>query len=240
VRFTWSLIAALLISLGLFWLMQWLIAPPEGAEDKPDEPAAVQVFRLDEPPPPKPENPSESSAGGGSPAPSEPPPVPGVDRPSGIAIPAPKADTDVVLPNLEFKADISTKTGFGESFGGFAGGGGSGSGAGGGSGGGFGSGSGKGVGDGKDVVPLSTARPQIPKQACDRNIEGYAVAKFNVTSRGKVTNVRIIEAEPRGLFERPMVESLENWLYQSNKKGKAFEVAWRFDFKLKDCKLNWD
>jgi len=238
-RFTGSLLLALMISLGLFWLMQWLISPPEGAEDKPSEKPAVQIFRIDEPPPPKSES-QTANAGGGNAGPPDPPPVPGVDRPSGISIPAPKVDSDVVLPNLEFKAEFSNKTGLGKSFGGFAGGGGSGGGAGGGSGGGFGSGSGKGTGGGPDIVPLSTARPQIPKEACDRNIEGYAVAKFNVTSRGRVTNVRILDADPKGLFERPMVASLENWLYQSNKKNKAYDVAWRFDFKLKDCKLNWD
>lgn len=237
-RFSGSLVLALFISLGLFWLMQWLISPPEGADDKPDDKIAVQVFRLDEPPPPKNEQ-TAADAGGGSSAPPDPPPVPGVDRPSGIAIPAPRADSDMALPNLEFKADLSSKTGLGESFGGF-GGGGSGGGAGGGSGGGFGSGSGAGVGGGRDIVPLSTARPQIPKEACDRNIEGHAVARFNVTPAGRVTNVRILDAEPRGLFEKPMVESLENWLYQSNSKGKAYSVAWRFDFKLKDCKLNWE
>lgn len=237
-RFWGSLMFALFISLGLFWLMQWLISPPEGADDKPQDKPAVQVFRLDEPPPPQQEQ-AAANAGGGSAAPPDPPPVPGVDRPSGIAIPVPKVDSDVALPNLEFKADIKSKAGLGESFGGF-GAGGSGGGAGGGSGSGYGSGSGPGIGSGKAVVPLSTARPQIPKEACDRNIEGYAEARFNVTSGGKVTNVRIVNAEPRGLFEKPMIASLENWLYQSNKKGKAYEVGWRFDFKLKDCKLNWD
>ena len=237
-RFTGSLLLAVAVSLGLFWLMQWLISPPQGAEQKPQQKPAIQIMRLDEPPPP-PEQTAQANAGGGSAAPPDPPPVPGVDRPSGIAIPAPEVDSDVVLPDLEFKTDFSSKTGLGESFGGY-GGGGSGGGAGGGAGGGYGSGSGAGRGGGRDLVPLSTARPQIPREACERNIEGYAVARFNVTPRGKVTNVRILDAEPRGMFERPMVKSLENWLYQATDSDKAFDVTWKFEFKLKDCKLNWD
>jgi protein TonB len=71
-------------------------------------------------------------------------------------------------------------------------------------------------------------------------VEGYAVANFNVTDRGRVTNIRIIDAKPRGLFEQPMIESLQHWLYQKNDKGKAFGVSWKFEFELKDCKLNWD
>lgn len=236
-RFFGALLLACGISLGLFWLMQWLIAPPVGGQDRPEPPPAIQVMHLDKPPPPESE--AQANAGGGASAPPNPPPVPGIDRPSGIAIPAPKTDSDLALPELQFKADLSSKTGLGQSFGGFAAGG-SGGGAGGGSGGGYGDGNGKGRGGGQDLIPLSTARPQIPKQACDRKIEGYAVAEFNVTPRGKVTNVRIVDAKPRGLFERPMVESLENWLYQSNDRKKAFAVTWRFDFKLKDCKLNWD
>lgn len=234
-RFAGALAAALLVSLGLFWLMQYLIAPPEGSEEKPDKQPAVQVVHMQEPPEPEA---LSNAGGGGSSAPPEPPPVPGIKRPGGIPIPAPKADSDVIMPDLDFKADLSSKTGMGEEFGGFAGGG-SGGGAGGGSGTGYGKGSGAGRG-GRDLVPLSTARPQIPREACRRGIEGYAVAEFNVKPNGHVTNIRIVDAQPRGIFERPMVKSLEHWLYQATDSDKAYDVTWKFEFKLDDCKLNWD
>lgn len=231
-----ALMAALLVSLGLFWLMHWLVAPPEGGKEPPPDKAKVKVTRMEEPP--EPEQAQADSGGGGSSAPPEPPPVPGVSRPTGVEVPAPEADSDVVMPDLDFEPKLSSDTGMGESFGGFAGGG-SGSGAGGGAGSGLGPGEGPGQG-GRDLVPLSTARPQIPKRACEQGIEGWATATFNVTPKGKVTNIKIVDAQPRGMFERAMVRSLENWLYKANEEDKAYQVTWKFEFKLEDCKLNWD
>lgn len=234
-RLPGAFVVAVAVGLALFWLMQWLVAPPEGEGTDIDAKPSVRVASLDEPPEPEPE--TTAAGSGGSPAPPEPPPVPGLARPSGIPIPAPRADRDVLMPELDFETDLSSMSGMGEALAGF-GGGGSGGGVGGGEGTGSGPGSGKGAG-GRDLVPLSTARPQIPRSACRRGIEGWALAEFNVTPRGKVTNVRVLDAQPRGIFEQAMVESLQNWLYQAT-DGETYEVTFRFEFKLEDCKLNWN
>ncbi len=233
-RFPLALLSALLVSLGLFWVMQWLVAPPQGDREARPDKAKVRVTRMTEPPEPQSK---QAAGGGGSSVPPEPPPVPGLSRPSGIPIPAPKTDANTVLPQMDFKPELSSKTGLGESFGGMAAGG-----SGGGFGGGEGSGSGRGSGPGsggRDLVPLSTARPQIPESACRQGIEGWAIAEFNVTPRGKVTNIRIVDAQPRGVFEQAMVESLQYWLYEASDEDKAYRVTWKFEFKLDDCKLNW-
>lgn len=233
-RYPGAFALALVIGLALFWLMQWLVAPPEDHGDPRSRKPSIQVMSLDQPPEPQPE---DAAGGGGSSAPPEPPPVPGLERPGGIPIPAPKADSNVLMPELDMETDLSSKAGMGESFAGF-GSGGSGGGSGGGEGSGFGRGSGRGAG-GPDLVPLSTARPQIPESACRRGIEGWALAEFNITPRGRVTNVRVLDAQPRGLFEEAMVKSLENWLYEAT-DGETYQVTFRFEFKLDDCKLNWD
>lgn len=226
-----------MVALGLFWLMHWLIAPPEGRAEPPPEKAKVTIVQM--PQAPDPQQSMTDSGGGGSPAAPKPPPVPGLSRPSGLEIPVPEADSDVIMPDLDFEPNLSSFGGMGQSFAGFAGGG-RGGGVGGGFGTGFGPGSGPGRGGGPDLVPLSTARPQIPQRACDLGIEGWAAVTFTVTARGKVTNIQVIGANPRGIFERPMVESVKDWLYKSNDEGRAYRVRWKFEFKLEDCKLNWN
>lgn len=235
-RFPAGLLAALVVTLGLFWVMHWLIAPPEGRAEPPPEKAMVTIVGMPEAP--DPEQSQSDSGGGGSSAPPKPPPIPGVARTSGLEIPVPEADTNVVMPELDFEPKLSSIGGMGQSFAGFAGGG-SGAGAGGGFGSGFGPGSGPGAGGGPDLVPLSTSRPQIPKRACALGIEGWAAVTFTVTPGGDVTNIEIIGADPRGVFEQAMVESVKDWLYQSNDEGKAYRVSWKFKFRLEDCKLNW-
>lgn len=225
-------LGAILIALLLFWLMQWLILAPQRDLERPQVSDAVSLV----PPPP----PEEEVAPAASAAPSAeaepPPPVPSLARPDALAV-LPKTDEslEMATPDIALSANPKTGSGLGSAFGGYAGGG-SGSG-GGGSGYGYGGG---GRGTGRDLVPLSTARPQIPQYACDNNIEGWIDIVFNVKANGRVTNIRIVDANPKGLFEEPTIRSVSNWLFESNKKGKAYQVGWRFEFKTEDCAFNWD
>ena len=99
-------------------------------------------------------------------------------------------------------------------FGGFAGGGnGSGNGGGGGGGGGRGDGGFK----GRELVPLSTARPQMPDWACKKKIHGWVEVVFVVTPGGHVENVRIVDADPKGVYEAAAIESVGNWIYPKGK-----------------------
>eukprot|EP01034_Spumella_vulgaris_P025744 gene25744-32233_t len=111
-------------------------------------------------------------------------------------------------------------------FGGFAGGGGSGNGGGGG-----------GVGDGgfkgRELVPLSTARPQMPPWACKQKLSGWVEVVFVVTPRGQVENVRIVDASPRGVFEAAAIESVSNWIYPKGGKTAA-EVKQRVEMDPAD------
>lgn len=140
-------------------------------------------------------------------------------------------------------ADIGTSSNlFGSGrFAGFAGFAGSGNGTGGVGSGGSGSG-GKGYGqaqnfNGKTLIPLSTARPEITKWAYEHHIEGWVTVAFTVKKNGHVTNLRIINAYPKGVFEAAAVNSVSNWIYPA--QSHPVEVKQRVEFKLKDYKYNW-
>ena len=87
------------------------------------------------------------------------------------------------------------------------------------------------------MTPLSTARPQIPQYACDRGIEGWVEAVYVVGTNGRVSNIRILDADPKGLFEAAMVESLTHWIYERQKK--PLEMTQRVEMKVEDCAYNW-
>jgi TonB family protein len=109
-----------------------------------------------------------------------------------------------------------------------------------------GSGSGAGAGGyggggggwkGKPLVPLSTARPQMPDWACKQKLSGWVEALFVVMPNGRVQDVKIIDADPRGVFEAAAVESITNWIYEPT--GKAAEVKQRVPMNHEDCAYNW-
>lgn len=119
------------------------------------------------------------------------------------------------------------------SFGGFARGGGGGNGSGGGGGGNYSGGQWK----GKPLVPISTARPQMPEWACKQKIAGWVEAVFTITANGHVRDVKIADADPKGVYEAAAVESISNWLYEPT--GANLEIRQRVPMDPADCAFNW-
>jgi len=90
---------------------------------------------------------------------------------------------------------------------------------------------------GKELIPLSTARPQIPEWAYKRGIEGWVECIFTVMPNGHVTDVKIVDAQPKGVFEAAAVESISNWIYAEYPKAR--QVKQKVEFKLSDFQFNW-
>ncbi|MCX8663276.1 TonB family protein [Gilliamella sp. B2911] len=62
--------------------------------------------------------------------------------------------------------------------------------------------------------PISRNRPEYPRRALDMRLEGYVVAMFDVTSEGRVENIRIIEAQPNNIFNRSVISAMKMWKYK--------------------------
>lgn len=72
---------------------------------------------------------------------------------------------------------------------------------------------GMGFGDG-DVIPLVRMPAQYPSKAKRRNIEGYVKARLEVNDQGTVDSVEIMEAKPRGVFERSAIRALYKYKFK--------------------------
>lgn len=207
--------------------MQLLVAPPDDIVVERREFKPLEIARTV---PDEPEDPVDDADERESGLPPALPSAPNFDVPGSAVIATPTAIA-MPTPNAKMKIPVSGGLnlggGFGNAFGGFTGGSGAGL---------SGFGSGKGF-SGKPLTPLTTARPQIPKDAYERGIEGWVEVVFMVTRKGKVRNIRIINAQPRGVFEPAMVEAISRWIYP--KSNRSREVKQRFDFKLEDYQDNW-
>jgi protein TonB len=181
----------------------------EEEEQAPDEPPPPEVT----PPPPPPDVPvsSAETALAGLPA-----------------LAAPNAAP--LLSNINMPVKITGGGSLaGAGFGGFARGTGQGAGA---------AGFGRGAGfKGKELIPLSTARPQMPDWACKQNIKGWVEAVFTVLPNGRVQDVKIVDAQPRGVYELAAIASISNWIYAET--DRAREVKQRVPMDPADCAYNW-
>lgn len=230
-RWLYAMVAAIAIVWLSLLMMQWMIRAPTAPPAARDVVDGVRMATLDRRTDPE------------TPPPAVPPATPPAAPPSlaRADLPGMPASTIAIEPaTIEATAvgtpvAIGAGLGLGQSgvFGGFAGRGGSGSGNGSGNG-------GYAAGEdfvGKDLLPISTARPQMPEWACKKNIKGWVEAVFIVMPNGHVTNVRIIDAQPRGVYEAAAIESISNWIYDESSQMR--EVKQRVPMDPEDCKYNW-
>lgn len=234
-RWLYSMMLALLVVLSLFLFMQHVIHAPESegvgegliegvtvVQAKPEaEKAPEDLFKPDAAPPPPPAAPPALAQ----------PNMPTIEVPS-MAL-APVNIGNVSVPVALGAGSLSL--GGSGTFGGFAGRGGNGSGTGqGGGGGGYGKGQGF---SGKPLIPISTARPQMPEWACKKKIKGWVEVVFTVMPNGRVQDVKLVDADPRGVYEAAAIESISNWIYESS--DRAREVKQRVPMDPEDCAYNW-
>ncbi|WP_063991175.1 TonB family protein [Serratia marcescens] len=75
---------------------------------------------------------------------------------------------------------------------------------------------------------VSRVNPVYPIYAYDNKIEGYAKVRYDVDKDGKVSEIRIVESSPRGLFENALVMAMSKWRFEKNKPYKNLEITIRF------------
>lgn len=62
--------------------------------------------------------------------------------------------------------------------------------------------------------PIVREPAGYPEEAYIQQIEGFVVVSFDVNRQGTVENLRIVESEPRGTFERGVIQSVLQWRYE--------------------------
>jgi len=72
-----------------------------------------------------------------------------------------------------------------------------------------------------EVVPYDTRRPNIPDVAYQNKVNGWVLVTFRVTDQGTTRDVRVLDANPRGVFEEKVVAAVSDWKYKVNFYGGA-------------------
>lgn len=62
--------------------------------------------------------------------------------------------------------------------------------------------------------PIGQIAPEYPDRARERGVEGYVKMRAKVTSSGSVTAVRVVEANPKGIFDQSAVAALRQMTFE--------------------------
>jgi len=197
-RYGTALIVAGLITFGLFFVMQLLIATGEkaivdnvvGHRVEIGQVQRQQEVRTRERKPEKPQEPE---------APPEAPEIPKVDtsKPNAEAI------------NMNFAGSFQpTVQG----------------------------GIGVGAPTDGDYLPIVRVQPVYPRRAAERGIEGWVVVELTVTAAGTTTDIRVVDADPKGIFDQAAIKAAEKFKYKPRMvDGVGVPVSgvlYKFTFEL--------
>jgi protein TonB len=212
-----SLAMALCITIAIFLLMYTLIHNDSTSDDAREQLPLVEIFEpedkpdMEEKPEPEPE-----------PEPVEPM-LPELDVQTPVSSPAPILDMPVAAMDIG-EVDIPSAgnwrppavgqvaTGEGET-------------------------TGKGNRGYKTIIPIATRQPNIPKIAWDNKVDGWVLVSFVLYNNGKVGNIRVMDAQPRGVFEENVIASIEKWRY-SPFEGPPIQLTQRVELFYKDYPNN--
>src|SRR3546814_17878283 len=77
----------------------------------------------------------------------------------------------------------------------------------------------------------------MPDWACKQKIRGWVEVVFTVMPNGHVANVKLVDANPRGVFEAAAIERISHWIYDSGDRER--EVKQRVETNPHDCVYKW-
>lgn len=78
---------------------------------------------------------------------------------------------------------------------------------------------------GEGLSPKVRIQPSYPLIAASKEIEGYVTLKFDINQLGETVNIRVIDAKPKGYFEKASRKALRKWKYRVEQKDGESAVA---------------
>lgn len=90
-------------------------------------------------------------------------------------------------------------------------------------------------GETRDAIPVSTIRPRYPSTALRNNQEGWVSLQYTVNVDGSVSNIEVVNAEPRHVFDSAAVDAIRRAKFSpAMRDGAAIasQQQKRIEFKL--------
>lgn len=85
----------------------------------------------------------------------------------------------------------------------------------------------------KEVAPVMRVEPVYPPNAAKEGVEGAVLLSFDIETDGSVSNVKVVEAKPKGIFNRSAKIALRQWVYQQP-SVKMSNVLVQLDYLLSE------
>jgi protein TonB len=75
------------------------------------------------------------------------------------------------------------------------------------------------AGSDRDVIPLVRINPDYPPRALSRGLEGWVQVQFTITPTGTVADAKVVNAEPKNIFDDAALKAIARWRYNPKVEG---------------------
>jgi protein TonB len=65
-----------------------------------------------------------------------------------------------------------------------------------------------------DILPLQRIPPQYPRDAARTGVTGWVQLEVLVNADGSVRSARVVDAQPRGVFEAAAIAAVLRWKFK--------------------------
>jgi protein TonB len=65
-----------------------------------------------------------------------------------------------------------------------------------------------------EALPIVQVSPRYPISAAQSGKEGYVILEFDITEKGTVSNVKVLDANPKRIFNKSAIQAIKNWKYK--------------------------
>lgn len=62
--------------------------------------------------------------------------------------------------------------------------------------------------------PVNVIQPKYPSKAKKKGLEGKVVFKFDVAAKGFPYNIKVLQSEPKGVFDYQATKALKRWTFK--------------------------
>lgn len=217
-RLSIAFLGALLISISLFWLMQFMITNNQQPLKKAENLHMTEFVRLTRESSPLKQR--ERDIPEPPPATKQPPPSPELQtqptaidqaQPLDMAVP----NLDIPLQSARFKSSVTAGISLGQP---------------------SPTAAGSGMGAiSTDLIPLVRIKPRYPIRAQRRRISGWVKIEFTITATGTVEDPVVIASQPENIFDREALRAISRWKFKPKIiDGQAVEqrAIQTMDFKF--------
>ncbi|WP_334056929.1 M56 family metallopeptidase [Alteromonas sp. S005] len=70
-----------------------------------------------------------------------------------------------------------------------------------------------------EASPVKRVPPIYPEKAAKNDLEGFVVLSFDITETGTTDNVKVVESQPAGVFDKSAKVALKQWEYKPRIQG---------------------